>query len=276
MAHDHHDQLRGSVGTPLFIPMPNDNTGIVIGDLLSMEVGVNGLYVATPIAALSMVLLEVDAINAPGLYFLRMTPQQEGQYFIHFTHGAHDFEYSIEVARLETSDASLEGEYVLTVEDGVGAVQGAVVRVFDAAGSSFVTRGTTDSNGEVVFTLPVGNYQIRAFKDGVDFSAINPTTITVTATDSAAPIIYEALPITGSIGDVIAVVGSLFDPTSQVVFGTEATVAADHVNPSGTVLLVTVPVGLTVTAIPLQVDKPDPANQPLGKLFSNTVTWVRT
>ncbi len=152
--------------------------------------------------------------------------------------------------------------------------QGAVVRVFDAAGTAFVTRGVTDAAGEVTFTLPVGNYQIRAFKDGVDFSAINPTTITVTPTAEAAPIIDEVLPTEASIGDVIAIVGRLFDPTSQVLFGAEATVAADHVNTEGTVILVTVPT-LTGTTFALRVDKPDPANLPSGKLLSNSVTWVR-
>jgi hypothetical protein len=275
MAHDHHDYLQSHVGAPLFIPMPDTTTGAVIGDLTSLEVGVDGAYVATPIVALAMALLEVDSINAPGLYFLRVTPEQEGQYFIQFTHGAHNFEYSIQVSRLAAPDATLEGEYTLTVEAPIGTPQqGALVRVFDAAGSAFVTRGTTDANGDVTFTLPIGNYQVRMFKDGVDFSALNPTTITVTATESAAPIVDEVLPITGSTGDTVVLIGKLFDQTSQVLFGAEDTVVADFVNPSGTVLLVTVP-ALAGTVFALRVDKPDPANPPTGKLLSNSVTWTR-
>jgi hypothetical protein len=216
----------------------------------------------------------VDDINAPGLYSLELTPDTEGGLFLRFSSGGDDFQYTIAVTPVVTSDPSLEGEYVLTVDDGVDAVPGAVVRVFDAAGTKFINRGTTDSLGQVVFTLPVGSYQIRAFKDGVDFSAINPTTITVTATESAAPIVNEVLPTSGSIGDVIAIIGRLFDPTSQVLFGAEDTVAADFVNPNGTVILVTVPT-LTGTVFALRVDKPDPADPPLGKLLSNSVTWTR-
>jgi hypothetical protein len=267
--------FRSSVGATLWLPISGSTTGSVIGDLAPIEAAVDGQYIATPETALGMSLVEVDSVNAPGLYFLRVIPTQEGQLFIRFTYATVDYEYNIEVSRLESSDATLEGEYTVTVEAPTGTPQqGAVVRVFDAAGTSFVTRGTTDANGDVTFTLPVGNYQIRAFKDGVDFSAMNPTTITVTATESAAPIIDEVLPVEGSIGDVIAVIGKLFDQTSQVYFGAEATVAADHVNPEGTVLLVTVPT-LTGTIFALRVDKPDPANLPSGKLLSNSATWVR-
>jgi hypothetical protein len=282
MAHVHHDYLRGNVGVPLWIPAPEESnaTGLVIGDLLDLRVAVDGVLIATPITTLDMAWVEVDDISAPGLYYLRFTPDREGQWYLEFGHTSHTFEYSIEVGRTHADggaggDPSLEGEYTVTVEaPSGGVVQGAVVRVFDAAGTLFITRGTTDANGEVVFTLPIGNYQVRAFKDGIDFSAVNPTTITVTPTAEAAPIVDEALPIEGSIGDTIAVIGRLFDQTSQVLFGAEATVAADYVNPEGTVLLVTVP-ALTGTIFALRVDKPDPANLPTGKLLSNSVTWVR-
>ena len=279
MAQDYHGELRGFVGTPLYMPFPESTTGIVIADFTFLYAAVDGVLYADPEADLSMELIEVDDVAAPGLYFVKIIPTQEGQLFVYWRHTAHDFEYSVEVGPASptaVSDPSLEGEYTLTVQaPSGGAVQGAVVRVFDAAGTTYVTRGTTDASGEVVFTLPVGNYQIRVFKDGVDFSAINPTTITVTATDSAAPVVSEVLPTEGSIGDTIAIVGNFFDQTSQVLFGAEATVAADHVNAEGTVLLVTVP-ALTGTIFALRVDKPDPANPPAGKLLSNSVTWTRT
>jgi hypothetical protein len=275
MAHNHHANLIATAGLPVLIPFPNDAAGVVLADILTdMRVNTNGQPFNDPVVDVGMSLIEVDSVNQPGMYYLRLTPPQAGILFIDFTHGGHTFDYTISVQDQPLPDASLEGEYVVTVDDGVAPVQGALVRVFDAAGTRFITRGTTDALGQVTFTLPVGNYQVRAFRDGYDFSSINPTTITVTASESAAPVLVEVLPTTASIGDTIALVGRLFTQDSQVVFGAEATVAADYVNAAGTVLLVTVPT-LVGTVFPLRVDKPDPANLPLGKLLSNSVTWVR-
>jgi hypothetical protein len=275
MAHFVSSALEAVVGKEIWLPLGEDATGILIGDFTSVWLMLDGVLVADQ-APYGIQLVEVDDVGAPGYYFVRITPQTAGTLHLHMVHTAHEFDYTLQVSREPDplGDPTLEGEYTVTVDDGVDPVQGAVVRVFDAAGTKFITRGTTDALGDVTFTLPIGNYQVRAFKDGVDFDAINPTTITVTPTAEAAPLVYEVLPATGSIGDTIAIIGRLFDQTSQVRFGAEATVAADYVNPAGTVILVTVP-ALTGTIFALRVDKPDPANLPLGKLNSNSVTWVR-
>ena len=249
--------------------------GVVLGDLVTLEVASNGQLVTDPVTDLGLTLVEVSAGSAPGFYFLQLTPVDEGALAIRFSYGGTDYEYMYQVSPdLQLFDAELEGEHVFTEEDGVSVVQGAVVRVFDAAGTRFITRGVTDALGHVTFTLPIGNYQVRVFKDGFDFSAINPTTIAVTPTASAAPILTEVLPVEASIGDTIALVGHLFDETSEVMFGAEDTVAADYVNPAGTVILVTVPT-LTGTTFALRADKLDPANPLTGRLISNSVTWVR-
>lgn len=52
-------------------------------------------------------------------------------------------------------------------------VAGVVVRLFDSTGTSFVTQGTTDANGKVVFNLlaPV-SYQARFFKSKLSLYAV--------------------------------------------------------------------------------------------------------
>lgn len=274
MAHEFMSDLQAFTGEQLSFVLPELATGLLTTDLDAVLVVNAGSYVADPVTDLSLALTEVDGTNAPGIYQLSLVPDVEGVLYLRITEAGVEYEYTIQVSAKRPSDPTLEGEYVLTVEDGVGAVEGAVVRVFDAAGTRFITRGTTDAFGNVTFTLPIGNYQIRAFKDGTDFSAINPTTITVTATELTAPILDEVLPLQGSIGDVLVLSGSLFEPTDmQVQFGAEATVAADYVNLAGTLLLVTVPT-LTGTVFSLRVDKEDPGAPP-ARLDSNAITWIR-
>ena len=272
MAHDHHADILGRGGEQLWIPFPNSTTGIVIGDLLNLQVSTNGSRVADPVADLGLTLFEVDSVNQPGMYYLRLTPDTAGTLFVRFTHGAHNFDFTLSIQGALFSDDGLEGDYTVTIDDGTDPVQGAQVTVYDAAGTALVARGITDANGDVTFYgLPVGNYQVRAFKSGVDFSAINPTTITVVASSGAAPIIEEAFPGTISIGDHLVILGRLFDPAdTQVLFGAEATVAPVSVNAAGTAILVEVPVGLTNTIIALRVAKAS------GTILSNIFTVVRT
>ena len=271
MAHDHHADLQGQAAETLWIPVPLAATGVVIGDLTALYVSTNAAEVVDPVTDLSLALTEVEPTNQPGVYFLSLVPDTAGTTFIRFTHGGFDFEYTIGVAEPAYSDTALEGDYTVTAEDGVGAVAGATVTVYDAAGTKLIQRGTSDGSGDVTFYgLPIGNYQARAHKDGVDFSGINPTTITVVATDDEAPFISELLPSTFSIGDYIVILGRFFSPDStMVLFGAEATVAPASVNAAGTAILVLVPGGLTNTIIPMRVSKP-------GILYSNIATAVRT
>jgi hypothetical protein len=272
VASDYQAYLLASVGSDVWVPFPEKVAGLTLGDLDDLEVSTNGVAFLDPVAEIGLTLFEVDSVNQPGMYYLRLVPDRAGYLFLRFRHTAHEFEYAISVQDPPFSDAGLEGDYTVTIDDGVDPVQGAQVTVYDAAGTKLIQRGTTDAAGQVTFYgLPVGNYQVRAFKEGVDFSAINPTTITVVASDSAAPIIDEALPTTVSIGDSMVILGRLFDPAdTQVMFGSEATVAPTSVNAAGTAILVEVPAGLTNTVIALRVTKAG------GTLLSNIVTVVRT
>lgn len=272
MAHQHHADVLAQVAKTAWLPAPDLVAGLTLGSLTDVRVSQNGMWVSDPVADLGLALVEVDAVNAPGLYYVSIVPAAAGTLFVSFTYLAQRYEYTLSVQEPAFSDAGLEGDYTATITDGTDPVQGARVTVYDAAGTALVTRGVTDANGEVTFYgLPVGVYQLRAFKDGIDFSGINPTLVTVVASDAAAPILEEALPSTFSIGDWLVILGRLFDPAdTQVVFGAEATVAPSHVNAAGTAVLVQVPGGLTNTVIPLQVAKAS------GTVLSNILTVVRT
>tara|TARA_R110002126_G_scaffold43113_2_gene123810 strand:+ start:61 stop:876 length:816 start_codon:yes stop_codon:yes gene_type:complete len=271
MAHDHHAEVGGKVGETLWIPLPDDTAALLIGSY-TVEVSANGVADLVPVTTLGLALTEVDNVNQVGMYYLSLVPVQAGSLFLKLTRGGFDYEFTVTVAEADFSDAGLEGDYVVTIDDGTDAVQGAQVTLYDAAGTALVQRATTDALGEVTFySLPVGNYQVRAFKAGVDFTSINPSTITVVASDTAAPVIDEILPATFSIGGYIVILGRLFDPAdTMVVFGAEATVAPSSVNAAGTAILVLVPGGLTNTIIAMQVSKA------ANTIFSNVVTAVRT
>jgi hypothetical protein len=271
------DVVKATEGVEIKLPLPESITGQTLADFAEVLVVNDGLYVANPETDLGLALDEVDSINAPGFYIVRITPDRTGTLYVHLRHSSHDFDYTIQVSESEAvSDPSLEGEFTITVNDGTDPVQGAVVRIFEAGGTLLVTRGTTDALGELTVSLPIGTYQYRVFKDGYDATDVNPTIFVVQPNDDVSPVISELVPDTASIGDVIAVQGGFFADAAdaEVEFGAEATVAADFVSGDRKVLLVTVPT-LTGTIIPIRVSKPDPANLPSGKLYSNTLTLVR-
>jgi hypothetical protein len=278
VAHEFLASLTATEDALLELVLPETATGLTAGTLDAVLVINDGVFVADPVTDLGMALVEVDSINAPGIYQLQVTPDRPGILYIRVTEAAVEYEYTIQVSAAElVSDPSLEGEFTITINDGTNPVVGAVVRVFDVGGSLLVTRGTTDALGQVVVSLPVGTYQYRVVKEGFDATAINPTTFIVQANDDVSPVLDEVVPGTASIGDTILLLGNFFADVvdAEVEFGTEATVAAAFVSAERKALLVVVPT-LTGTVIPLRVVKPDPANPPLGKLFSNTLTMIRT
>jgi len=65
-------------------------------------------------------------------------------------------------------------------------INGLIVRVFSTLGV-FVTSGTTDSGGEVIFDLPDADYDLLFFKAGVSILAGMPLRITVSAADLDTP-----------------------------------------------------------------------------------------
>jgi hypothetical protein len=264
----------GTSGSLIMAPVPHDTTGLLLGGF-TVLVAVNGEQVATPVATIGLALTEVDDALAPGLYYISFTPDREGTYYLRLSHTGDTYEYVVTVTEPAWADASLEGDYTLTVTDGLAVVEGATVRVYNAAGTRLVTRGISDAGGEVTFYgLPVGQYQVRVSKSGMDFSSINPTTITVVANADEAPIITDITPATVSIGDWIAIRGDYLGPATTEVLFSGTTVSAAHVSADGRLVLVQVPVGLTTTALPIRVLKDDPNDPPSGQLMSNIYTVI--
>jgi len=168
------------------------------------------------------------------------------------------------------------GDLNLTIEDmAASPVEGATVRVFDSTGTTLVSQGITDANGEVSFGLPAGTYQVRTRKSGTDFASSNPTVAVVVPNDEVVPQLDGILPTSASLGDRVVLYGRYFGTTSvEVVFGTESPAPVDAVDALGTVAVVDVPATLTGVAIPVKLQKPDPNNLPSGVLQSNTVTMM--
>jgi hypothetical protein len=274
--------LEAVVNRPLRVQVvdPADTTGLLLGDFTLL--GVMGAAVLTdPTTDLSLVLDEVDDTGAPGYYELSITPTQTGLLYLRLTRGGDVFEFPVQVLHegLDLLGEQLygaEGDCTITVEAGGSAEPGVLVRIFDAAGTKMLARGTTDSAGEVTFGLPVGTYQVRLYKSGVNFTDDNPTTITVSPNTDVSPVLDGIVPTSASIGDRVALHGRFFGTdTVEVLFGAASAVAVDEVNSSGTVAVIDVPAGLTDTVIPVRVQKPDLNDLPDGKLISNSVNMTR-
>lgn len=268
--------FQAAVGVEVEIPVVLGTiTGLTLATLDAVYAA-DGINIVDLEDDLSATLTEVNASGFPGLYVLRLTTTRAGELFVRMTEGVQTFEFSLQSTLAVPPmvvDPSLEADYTFTVKVGVTPIPDATVRVYDVNGTTLVTRGTTDISGKVKFALAVGQYQVRVNKSGYEFT--NPTAITVLANDNVVPRVDEVLPATGSIGDTIAILGQFFHDTgTEIVFGVEATVAADFVDARREVALVTVPTGLTAVAIPVKVRKPDPDN--VGQyLYSNVFTFVR-
>jgi hypothetical protein len=227
----------------------------------------NGAEVTDPTTDWTLTLSEIEASNLPGYYELRVTPPEEGLLVLSVTEGAYSEDLVFQVAHealdlLGATKVGSEGDYVLTVTDeDADVVEGALVRVYDSSGSKMIAKATTDALGEVTLGLPVGSYEVRSYKDGYDFSAQNPTTITVVANANVAPVLSEIVPAEASLGSPLALAGLYFGlADSQVLFG--ATLAASvEVSVKGKVAVVVIPVSLTDTVVNVKIRKPDPDNE---------------
>ena len=242
------------------------STGRVLVDL-SIEAAENGVLLAS-LASLSFLLTEVDSAELPGVYSLRVVPPTSGSLYLKIDYGAYSQEMHISVSHQDLALIGTEvigsvGDLVVTVEAPTGvAVPEALVRVYDSAGTSLVSTGSTDSVGTVTFGLLAGSYKTRVSKGGYDFSSINPTTVTVVSNDTTTPVISSLLPLTASVGDTVAILGRYFSSSSTVLLG-GVSYAASSVSPDGEVLLVSIPVGITAD-VAVKVRK--------GSLDSNSVT----
>ena len=270
--------FQATVGVPVEIPVVLGTiTGLTLSSIDDIRAA-DGITIIDIETDLDAEWSEVNGTQIPGLYVLTVTPRRAGEIFLRITEGV----YSVEIVLQSTLsipplvvDQSLEADYTFTVKVGTTPIPDATVRVYDTNGTTLVTRGVTDIAGKVTFALGVGQYQVRVNKVGYDFTLSNPTAITVLPNDSVVPQLDEVLPATGSIGDPITLIGNFFhDTDTEIVFGAEATVSASFVDARRRVAMVEVPAGLTATAIPMRVRKPDPAN-PGHYLYSSAFTFVR-
>jgi hypothetical protein len=224
-------------------------------------------------------MIEVNSSTAAGEYELILTPQVEGVLTIRLERGTARRRWIMRVGRrgiidlAAAMDGSVTRQKITTQTSGGSPIADVRVRLF--SGTTFVTQGFSDTAGEIYFDLAAGTYTSYMSKDLYDFTAVNPTTITVIAGDETAPIVDTFLPASASVGSRLALRGRFFDLTTadnEVTFTTSttlATVVAEAVDAVGELVVVTVPtIGLSQSTV--QVQKPDPNN--LGqKLKSNAV-----
>lgn len=265
-----------TVGKPveIFLDM-QAVTGLDFQDFTSVQV-LDGSRLAD-LEELQPTLTEIDSVTVPGMYLLTIIPNREGALLLRFVYGvvtAADLLVQSTVALPPfVADASLEGDYTYRALSGSSAVQGAIVRIYDATGYNLLQRLISDSQGYVHFALPTGSYQVRSLKTGVDFSSVNPTTIYVLPNDAVNPRIDELLPASGEGGSSLVVTGGFLGPDAELVFGSEGFFQPLATNRNFSLAAFEVPVGVD-SVIPVRIRKPDPAS--MGDfLYSNAVNYVR-
>lgn len=265
------------VGRPIEVIVDLGSTGLTFGTLTTAKASDGITVIADLEVDLGASLSEVHAVQFPGIYVFEVTTVREGTLYVSLTAGVvtRTFEIQSQLSKPYTVvDPAQDGDYTVTVTVGATPIPDAFVRIYDVGGTVLITQGVTNSLGKVTFALAAGQYQVRVRKSGYDFSGTTPYSIIVLPNDEVSPQAYELLPDTGSIGDMIAIRGEYFHLSdTEVLFGT--TLATPSiVSQQGTVLLVQVPAGLTDTAIPVRVRKPDPNN--IGQyILSNILTFVR-
>jgi len=255
---------------------PADTTGLVLGGFTVEGVSA-GTRLATATTALGMTLAEIDAVNIAGLYEVAVTPPDPGLLFVRLTRGADVFDYAFQVQHealdvLGLMQAGADGDFTITVDDGTDPVIGALVLIYDATGTKLLTRGTTDSNGQVLGSLPAGTYKTRATYNGYEAMAL--TTLTIVANTNVPPLLDVVLPGSAAEADRVALGGRFFAADAEVLFGEASPVIPLAVYGEGTLLVAVVPAALS-GVVAVRVRKPDPDN-PGEYLESNTVTMVAT
>lgn len=146
----------------------------------------------------------VEAADA-GLYKFQYTPTSTGYWHVDIHRGgSHDYDADLDVVNhlvddlydLVSGQLGLK-EVTITVEDSSDdAVPDMQINVFNGDNTVFLCAGTTDTDGQVVFSLDAGSYKLRLAKYGIATSAADLTvtsdatqavTVDVTATSVTAP-----------------------------------------------------------------------------------------
>ena len=259
----HQVVLGQQIKLPLHVS--DGTTGLTLGTIGSVIVVQDGEFVADPATTVGLALVEVDSVNAPGVYELTATPTAELYALIAVaivaTSETIDFHLRIAAESAEligTGYLGAEGQVTLTAEDaGSNPLEGVTVRIYTSSGGGLVARGFTDASGEISFDLPTGDYEARFTKTGYDFSSYNPTEITVDPYESLTPVITTSLPSAYTIGEVAAIHGKYFHGENVSVLVDAAVVVPDEVAASKDLLVFTVPDAAGEATIKVRKDDPD-------------------
>lgn len=179
-----------------------------------------------------------------GLYTFQFTPATTGYWHadIHSGGGAsHDYDADLDVVNHTVDDLYdlVSGqlglkEVTITVEDSSDvAVPGMRINVFNGSNTVFLCSGTTNTSGQVVFSLDAGSYKLRLAKYGIATTSADLTvtsdatqavTVDVTATSVTAPtdasvcrLFADFIEMDGTVYEGLKVmVENLYLPTSNM------------------------------------------------------------
>lgn len=254
-----------------------DNAAIIAG--LSLTDFTVVCYSNSATLSNTDISLSISEIGSTGHYIASATFSDPGFYYLSFVYSTAKIEYNIKIDNddiefLTGKIAGADGEYEFTVTDSSDiAISGVTVKLYESSGLKVITKGTTNASGKVIFSAPAGSYKVRAFKDGYDFSSINPTTITIAANSSLSPIISEFLPSTVTSSSTVCILGLHFT-SSTVVFVNGSSTSISAVSSDGKAITLNLPSGLS-TSVSLQAANPDSGNPGeffKSKLYNVTVT----
>mgnify|MGYP003140130183 CR=1 FL=1 len=155
--------------------------------------------VAATASNISLATTEVSATH----YTASMSFSKLGNHYVKLVRSTFSLEIFVEVVEeslpfLTGRLAAAEAEYTLTVNDGTNNIEGALVRVFNNTETQLLGRYLSDTNGQVILSLPAASYKARISKTGFTFT--NPQSFTVVAGSGLDPEILEVFPTTLSAG----------------------------------------------------------------------------
>lgn len=246
-------------------------TGVQL-DSLNIRATEGILWSSDPVTDLEISWAEVSQPNAPGLYLLTFTPRALGAMRLWVSLGILTSVFDFQVQEDATVPGAYDyGEYLVTLLAGTSPIQGAVVRVLSEPGNRFITLGQTDANGQVLFSLPAGLYNLKFFKEG--YAAFPPTQISVMPNDAEAPTLGGLYPSTFSEGDPVLVFGRAFSSDCEILIGPTAvaTTLLPSVGSHPACLSFTVPSGLSAGVASVRVRKPDGLSYLLSNLLTGTI-----
>ena len=184
---------------------------------------------------------------------------------------------------------------IITLVDTLNSdapIEGARVNVWNSSGSTFLTFGNTDADGQLSVSLDSGDYLFKFFKAGV---SIDDETLTISDSDSVQNFTIEAASLSvtapsspnlcriyadfidqggSAVEGFIVSVANLFDPTSSAGLSvvdshdTHSSNSEGHVE-FDVVIGATVKISLVTTGLTRDITVPDQATANLFDLLGN-------